>query len=60
MFFQFDITKVNCHSTKMMPEKLLGYNRLEIIKQIENEDSCREMVQTVKKTIADKFVDKLV
>lgn len=60
MFFQFDITKVNCHSTKMMPEKLLEYNRLEIIKQIENEDSCREMVQTVKKTIADKFVDKLV
>lgn len=44
----------------MMPEKLLEYNRLEIINRVENEEYCKEMVQDVKEMIIKHFSNRQV
>lgn len=41
-----------------MPEKLLEYNRLEIKRQLDNEDNCKSMVKTVQELVKCQFTDR--
>lgn len=51
---QFDISKVNSHSGRLNPDLLEDFNRLEILRQLDNPKDCErlvaEVIQLVKKT----------
>ncbi|XP_044726635.1 probable glutamate--tRNA ligase, mitochondrial, partial [Chrysoperla carnea] len=44
----FNIKRVNSHSTRLMPEKLLEYNRLALMNEIKNENSLNNLITEVK------------
>lgn len=55
---QFQIENVNPHSGKLMPERLLEFNRLELARKLESEVESAELVQDVKEMIKMKYKDR--
>ncbi|XP_015598994.1 probable glutamate--tRNA ligase, mitochondrial [Cephus cinctus] len=56
---QFDITKINVNSTKLSPEKLLEFNKMEISQLLANDDNCKFLVQRVSKLVLETFPDRV-
>lgn len=57
---QFDINRVNAHSTRLMPEKLLDFNRLELINKLDDEETCKTLVHDVQHLLKRNFPEKYV
>ncbi|XP_063914015.1 nondiscriminating glutamyl-tRNA synthetase EARS2, mitochondrial [Zophobas morio] len=52
---QFDISRVNAHSGKYMPERLLEFNRLELKRKLENEEEEDDLVENVREMVRNHF-----
>ncbi|XP_060526036.1 probable glutamate--tRNA ligase, mitochondrial [Cylas formicarius] len=52
---QFDVSKINPSSGKLMPERLLEFNRMELRKRFENCDTRELLIETVKRLVKNKF-----
>ncbi|KAG5893217.1 hypothetical protein JTB14_025621 [Gonioctena quinquepunctata] len=52
---QFDLSRINSHSGKLMDERLLEFNRLEFRRKLQNEKDVSEMVNQVKDLLKTKF-----
>ncbi|KZC09481.1 putative glutamate--tRNA ligase, mitochondrial [Dufourea novaeangliae] len=57
---QFNISDIKTSSNKLMPEKLLHFNKLEISKLLTNERNNRFFVQRIEKLVTDAFPDRRV
>ncbi|XP_076663157.1 putative glutamate--tRNA ligase, mitochondrial [Andrena cerasifolii] len=52
---QFDVLKIKLHSNKLLPEKLLEFNKLEISKLLANERNNKFLVERIKKLVMEAF-----
>ncbi|KAF5295425.1 hypothetical protein FQA39_LY13086 [Lamprigera yunnana] len=57
---QFDVTKINSHSGKLMSERLYEFNRLELEKQLHNEDDLKILLPKVQNIIKAKFPNRVL
>nr|XP_023014133.1 probable glutamate--tRNA ligase, mitochondrial [Leptinotarsa decemlineata] len=56
---QFDIFRINSHSGKLMNERLLEFNRLELRRKLQNEKELHNMVQQVKTLLKTTFAQRV-
>ncbi|XP_017773834.1 PREDICTED: probable glutamate--tRNA ligase, mitochondrial [Nicrophorus vespilloides] len=52
---QFDVEEINSHSGKLMPERLLEFNNLEIERQLGMEDTKKKLIDQVREIVKAKF-----
>ncbi|KAK2589348.1 hypothetical protein KPH14_007893 [Odynerus spinipes] len=52
---QFNIKRINVNSTKLSPEKLLEFNRLEISRLLSNPNNHKFLVERVRKLVQEAF-----
>ncbi|XP_057656656.1 probable glutamate--tRNA ligase, mitochondrial [Diorhabda carinulata] len=52
---QFDITKINSHSGKVMDERLIQFNKLELHKKINDSNELEKLVREVKELLKVAF-----
>ncbi|XP_043288445.1 probable glutamate--tRNA ligase, mitochondrial isoform X2 [Venturia canescens] len=52
---QFDLNRINTNSTKLAPEKLLEFNKLELGQLLENERNYKFLVDRVTRLVLEKF-----
>lgn len=52
---QFDITKIKSSSGKLMPEKLLEFNKLEMANLLRNEKNHKFFIERIKKLVLKAF-----
>ncbi|XP_066250980.1 nondiscriminating glutamyl-tRNA synthetase EARS2, mitochondrial isoform X1 [Euwallacea similis] len=45
---QFDLSKINSHSGKLMGDRLLEFNRLEIKRQLKNDDERQRLIENTR------------
>ncbi|KAJ8920758.1 hypothetical protein NQ315_004898, partial [Exocentrus adspersus] len=57
--YTFELSKVNSHSGKLMPERLLEFNRLEIKRKLQNTFDEQQLVLQVKELVQRTFQDRL-
>lgn len=55
---QFNISKIKPSSSKLLPERLLEFNKLEISKLIANEKNNKFLVERVTKIVREAFPDR--
>ncbi|KAJ8941090.1 hypothetical protein NQ314_010495 [Rhamnusium bicolor] len=55
----FDISRINSHSGKLMPERLLEFNRLELKRKLESEDEESELINRVIEILKTTFHERL-
>ncbi|KAL1490344.1 hypothetical protein ABEB36_013058 [Hypothenemus hampei] len=55
---QFDLSNVNSHSGKLINERLLEYNRLELKRQFENLESRKQLINNIKELSKIHLNDK--
>lgn len=56
---QFDVTKINSHSGKLMLERLLEFNHLELERQINSGEELDILVIKIQNLIKKKFPDRI-
>ncbi|RZC35110.1 glutamate--tRNA ligase, mitochondrial, partial [Asbolus verrucosus] len=54
---QFDISRINSHSGKLMPERLLEFNRLELKRKLQDSVEENELIERVREMIRNNFPD---
>jgi len=54
-FLQFDINKIKSSSGKLMPEKLLEFNKLEMANLLQNEKNHTFFIERIKKLVLEAF-----
>lgn len=52
---KFDINRINSNSSRLNPELLANLNQLELVKQIENPETCKELTKTVRKIVTERY-----
>ncbi|XP_046427918.1 probable glutamate--tRNA ligase, mitochondrial isoform X1 [Neodiprion virginianus] len=55
---QFDLSAVNVNSCKLLPEKLLEFNKLEISQLLEEENNAKFLINKVVRLVSDAFPDR--
>ncbi|XP_029155955.1 probable glutamate--tRNA ligase, mitochondrial [Nylanderia fulva] len=55
---KFDISKLKMSSGKLMPEKLLEFNKLEIANLLRNEKNHKFLIERVKKLVLEAFSER--
>lgn len=56
---QFDLSKINSHSGKLMPERLLEFNRLELKRQLEIEERREKLIQQTRELVENNFAERV-
>ncbi|XP_071640205.1 nondiscriminating glutamyl-tRNA synthetase EARS2, mitochondrial [Temnothorax longispinosus] len=54
---QFDINKIKSSSGKLMPEKLLEFNKLEMTNLLQNEKNHKFFIERIKKLVLEAFAE---
>ncbi|XP_076246773.1 putative glutamate--tRNA ligase, mitochondrial isoform X2 [Calliopsis andreniformis] len=57
---QFDISKIKPNSNRLLPQRLLDFNQLEISKLLANEKNVKFLVERVRKLVTEAFPDRQV
>ncbi|XP_011864633.1 PREDICTED: probable glutamate--tRNA ligase, mitochondrial isoform X2 [Vollenhovia emeryi] len=52
---QFDINKIKSSSGKLMPEKVLDLNKLEMVNLLQNENNYKFFIERIKKLVSEAF-----
>ncbi|CAK9823898.1 Probable glutamate--tRNA ligase, mitochondrial [Anthophora retusa] len=55
---QFDVSKIKVSSNKLLPKKLLDFNKLEISKLLANEKNNKFLVERIKKLVVEAFPNR--
>ncbi|XP_043262896.1 probable glutamate--tRNA ligase, mitochondrial isoform X1 [Colletes gigas] len=55
---QFDVSKIKVNSNKLLPEKLLQFNKLEISKLIANDKNKKFLVERIRRLVIEAFPDR--
>ncbi|KAJ8954379.1 hypothetical protein NQ318_011052 [Aromia moschata] len=56
---QFDISRINTHSGKLMSERLLEFNRLELKRKLQDNIEENKLVQEVKIMVQQKYGERI-
>ncbi|KAF7284175.1 hypothetical protein GWI33_022426 [Rhynchophorus ferrugineus] len=56
---QFDVSRINSHSGKLMSDMLLEFNNLELKRQFEDEDSRKKLVPIVRDLLHKTYSDRV-
>ncbi|CAH1183295.1 unnamed protein product [Phaedon cochleariae] len=56
---QFDISKINSHSGKLMADRLLEFNRLELRNKIEDAKQISKLIKEVKDLLKSNFSERV-
>lgn len=54
----FDVNKIKSSSGKLMPEKLLEFNRLELVNLLKNEKNHEFLIERVKKLVLEAYPEQ--
>lgn len=57
---QFDISKIKVNSGKLMPKRLLEFNKLEISNLLNNEKNHKFIIEKVKRIVLEAFPERYV
>lgn len=52
---KFDIKRINSNSSRLNPDLLDSLNQLELMKQIENPETCKELIKEVRAVVTDRY-----
>lgn len=58
--FQFDINKLKINSGKLMNEKLLEFNKLEIANLMRNEKNHKFLTERIKRLVLKAFPERYI
>lgn len=53
--FQFEVSRLNSHPSRLNPDLLNDFNRMEIKRRIDNNDTCDELVKEVSELVQSKY-----
>lgn len=56
--FQFDLSRINTHSSKLMPERLPEFNRYALKRKLQNEEESKELIEQVKLMIKNTYPER--
>ncbi|XP_012256323.2 probable glutamate--tRNA ligase, mitochondrial [Athalia rosae] len=57
---QFNVSAINVNSSRLTPEKLLEFNKLEISQLLQNENNAKFLVNKVARIVSETFPDRSV
>lgn len=52
---KFDIKRINSNSSRLNPDLLDSLNQLELMKQIENPETCKELIKEVRAVVTERY-----